>query len=363
MTFKHPSSDISYAILRAPQMRNIEEKTSSERLPVILGLHGAGLEAESPQMRHALDSVPDLSAWILFPTGMSTWSGDDWHTWGFADVVAAIETIPQWITRMSWSGPGVDTDRWFVCGHSNGGQGTWHALTHVPGKIIGAAPISGYSSIQSYVPYSLWTEAEPQAIAVVQNALADQRHELLCSNFAGIPVLQQHGSADDNVPAFHSRRMRQLIGQSPSSSTYSELVGRGHWFQGVMATPGLLRFYKTILEKEQPPKLPTEFKMVITSPTEMIPSGGLLVDQLVSPERYGRLDVRRILNDEEWHIQTQNILRLHFSSKIGMSQKLIIIDGCEFQSENLVKPDISLVKIAFGQWKVSEEKCRSTLGS
>ena len=28
------------------------------------------------------------------------------------------------------------------------GQGTWYALTHRPEKVIGAAPVSGYSSIE-----------------------------------------------------------------------------------------------------------------------------------------------------------------------------------------------------------------------
>jgi predicted peptidase len=29
------------------------------------------------------------------------------------------------------------------------GQGTWYALSHRPDKIVAAAPVSGYSSIQS----------------------------------------------------------------------------------------------------------------------------------------------------------------------------------------------------------------------
>ena len=46
---------------------------------MLLNFHGAGLEADSDQVRHMLDSVPDLRAWVLFPTGVTPWSGDDWR--------------------------------------------------------------------------------------------------------------------------------------------------------------------------------------------------------------------------------------------------------------------------------------------
>ena len=48
-------------------------------MPVLLNLHGAGLEADSDQVRFMLDSVPKIEAWVLFPTGGTTWSGDDWR--------------------------------------------------------------------------------------------------------------------------------------------------------------------------------------------------------------------------------------------------------------------------------------------
>ena len=60
---------------------------------------------------------------------------------------AAVASIPDWIITMGWEGLGVDLDRWVVSGHSNGGQGTWYALTHRSDKIIAATPLSGYLSI------------------------------------------------------------------------------------------------------------------------------------------------------------------------------------------------------------------------
>ena len=141
-TFLLPSGTLSYAILRPPSRKVRNEISSSEALPVLLNLHGSGLDANSHRVRHMLDSVPDLYAWVLFPTGGTTWSGDDWRmfltracyirrakirsdTWGFSDVEAAINAIPEWVKIVEWKGPQVDIDKWLVSGHSNGGE--WKA--------------------------------------------------------------------------------------------------------------------------------------------------------------------------------------------------------------------------------------------
>lgn len=80
----------------------------------------------------------------------------------------------------------------------------------------------------------MWQESDPRAMAVVLAALNPERHELLVDNLVDIPILQVHGSEDDNVPVFHSRRMFQLLGEASSQkaelySDYSELKGKSHW--------------------------------------------------------------------------------------------------------------------------------------
>ena len=79
ITFLHPGGIVSYAILKTPSEQAISRLPSQKRLPILLNLHGAGLEADSHQVRHMLDSVPDLPSWIIFPSGVTTWSGDDWR--------------------------------------------------------------------------------------------------------------------------------------------------------------------------------------------------------------------------------------------------------------------------------------------
>ena len=77
ITFLHPSGIVSYAILRPPSVKACGLGRTS--MPVLLNLHGAGLDADSWQVRTMLDPLPDLPAWVLFPTGVTPWSGDDWR--------------------------------------------------------------------------------------------------------------------------------------------------------------------------------------------------------------------------------------------------------------------------------------------
>ena len=79
MTFLHPSNTVSYAILRPPSKNAIRRANSHEAWPVMLNLHGAGVEADSRQVRNTFDTAPDLRCWLVCPTGMTPWSGDDWR--------------------------------------------------------------------------------------------------------------------------------------------------------------------------------------------------------------------------------------------------------------------------------------------
>ncbi|KAK0248653.1 hypothetical protein LTS09_016212 [Friedmanniomyces endolithicus] len=296
ITFMHPGGMVSYAVLRPPSLKAHCGTDSNVSAPVLLALHGAGLEADSDLVRHALDELPDLCAWTLFPTGVTPWSGDDWHVWGFADVEAAIAAIPDWIKQVGWEGPGVDVHRWLVTGHSNGGQGVWYALTHHPDKIIAAAALSGYSSIQNYVPYSLWRTADPGKTQIVQSALNNYRHELLLENIKAIPVFQQHGENDDNVPPYNSRLLKQLIYEAEATSDYHEMPGKPHWWDGVMTTEPLKHFLRSQLNTggpaiaEEPPNL--NAFTVVSAGQGTVARHGLAILQLLNP---GQVVQRAIL--------------------------------------------------------------------
>ncbi|XHF99076.1 hypothetical protein AWENTII_002586 [Aspergillus wentii] len=179
-TFIHPAQIVSYAVLRPPPLDPI----CGDKLgfnPVLIGLHGAGLDADSIQAREMLDDAYGICAWVQFPSGVTPWSANDWRefygfsccvapvlhnsiktnniflmidmyqrmltinvdNWGTLDAMVAVAAITDWIEHVNWKGPKVTLDSWIVVGHSNGGA--WYLSTHYPDNIIAAAPVSGYS--------------------------------------------------------------------------------------------------------------------------------------------------------------------------------------------------------------------------
>lgn len=185
----------------------------------------------------------------------------------------------------------------------------------------------------AYVPYSQWTESDPRITSVLQSSLTSYRHELLLNNLPDIPLLVQHGGADDNVPTLHSRRMKQLVAQSDFDSSlmkYVELDGKGHWFEGVMTTPPLLQFYQRLLAgRLNKTDVPSAFSVVIADPAAMGSKHGLRVDQKISPDQLGRMDVRVDKMGAIWRIQTSNVLRFHVQNRRpeDAALKTIVVDG------------------------------------
>lgn len=79
ITYLHPGGIVSHAILRPPSDKILHAIDPRSSLPVVLGLHGAGVETDSAQVRHSFDEAPNLRGWVLFPSGVMPWSGDDWR--------------------------------------------------------------------------------------------------------------------------------------------------------------------------------------------------------------------------------------------------------------------------------------------
>lgn len=195
--------------------------------------------------------------------------------------------------------------------------------------------------------------------------MADYRHELLLENFAGIPVLQQHGSADDNVPVLHSRRLSQLIEQTGHPTEYIEMEGKGHWFDGIMTTHSLRDFYVKVLGTYgNDPELPQRFAMVVANPGHMGSRGGVLVDQLNYPDQLGRIVIERCTTSAMWKVTTSNIHRWHFAPQEHNTDRpqLITIDmvTVTLPSGNDRSREFWLVRLENGSWMV---RSRTGLGA
>lgn len=75
-TYLYPSRIVSYAILRPLPL---EPRGLRAQLPVIAVLHWAGLEADTLQTREMFNAAYGICAWLLFPSGITSWSGDNWR--------------------------------------------------------------------------------------------------------------------------------------------------------------------------------------------------------------------------------------------------------------------------------------------
>ncbi|KAJ9604566.1 hypothetical protein H2200_010679 [Cladophialophora chaetospira] len=353
ITFLHPGGAVSYAMLRPPP---VSATSSQGRVPVLMALHGAGVEASGFLARHSFDDALDLPAWLLIPTGMSQWSGDDWHTWGFLDAGAAAAAIPVWIRDNHWKGPDVKLNKILVAGHSNGGQGTWHFASHQPDSILGAVVASGYSSIETYVPYVMWNEGDALQSAILSIARSSFRHEVLVENLADVPISQQHGSSDDNVPAYHCRLMKSLLAQSGQVTQYSEIPNQGHWFEGVMTTIPLMSFYTGLLNISHHSIIaPESFTVVVPNSHGMGSKYSFVVDQLSTPDRMGRvlITIDEQSSSSRWHLRTENIHRFHFDPTVQIDNPphQIFIDDLPHSFDAVGKVQ-SFVKAANGVWGI-----------
>lgn len=94
-------------------------RPSDSPASVVLALHGAGVEAESPFWTGALGGRLE-SSWVIFPTGRSAW-GYDWHGPSALSALATRQALSSLVNErfgQAWApGPGT-----ILVGHSNGGQ-------------------------------------------------------------------------------------------------------------------------------------------------------------------------------------------------------------------------------------------------
>lgn len=93
---------------------------------------------------------------------------------------------------------GIDSNRLYITGLSNGGFGTWDAIERWPTYFAAAAPIAG--------------AGDPSKAAVLKN----------------LPIWAFHGSADTVIPVTGSRAMISAIQAAGGHPNYTEFAGQGH---------------------------------------------------------------------------------------------------------------------------------------
>ena len=141
--------------------------------------------------------------------------------------------------------------------------------------------------------------------------------------------MEQHGGADDNVPAYHSRLMWRQLLQTGSNAVLSELAGIGHWFDEVMTTPALVAFYSEHLQPGGRPRQPLNcFVVLSANPGDTGPKAGIRITHLKRPEIIGRIEVDRQSDAGQWTLKTHNVEEFELVPAY-LSGRCIIIDNEE----------------------------------
>jgi hypothetical protein len=163
-------------------------------------------------------------------------------------------------------------------------------------------------------------------------------------NARGIPVLQQHGEIDDNVPAYNSRLLSQQLFLAGTNSSFNEVAGQNHWWDTVMTTDPLKKFYReqTTSNVSIPRKL-EEFSIVIGDPGDMGPKGGIRIFNLEDPGQYGRLQLKGNA------ITTSNVRSLEVDAAVFRSDS-VTVDGHEVDLSS--NSAVALTKTA-SAWQVN----------
>jgi hypothetical protein len=91
----HEPSLVSYATVVPPKQALSPD--AQHKPPVLLGLHGAGVDVENPFWAEAIPSVPGM--WAVLPTGKNEW-GEDWHGGSMDDVWAARGALTSLLGRI-----------------------------------------------------------------------------------------------------------------------------------------------------------------------------------------------------------------------------------------------------------------------
>ncbi|KAJ3417002.1 hypothetical protein HDV05_007484 [Chytridiales sp. JEL 0842] len=197
ITFLDFDSIVHYAMARPPSEPCVPRKGC----PIVLALHGAGVEASMPFWTEAFQR--QKYAWLLFPTGRTPW-GFDWHGPSFRNVETAVVTLSHMhsVPDVYTDTYGADENKLVYTGHSNGGQGAWWFTSHHPDKALAAVPASGYLKIQLYIPYIMRVGdafADPILRGIMEASIAENDLDIYAANMAGVPILARTGGNDDNL--------------------------------------------------------------------------------------------------------------------------------------------------------------------
>ncbi len=288
-TYRSPFGTIDYAAAippRRPHPCSGAESRAEPGGPVLLGLHGAGVDAADAAWAGAF--VRREREWTLLPAGTTGW-GYDWQARTLEIATAALDQqaahlygLPPTVRaeeRARWA---FDARKVAVVGHSNGGQGAAHFITQARERVIGGVIVAGYVRVSGYRLLRVfrrlsaeltrcsalqlreyvsqeWHEARHHLDArldgVLRMALEPFENDRYAARLAGLPLLWKYGAEDDNVPPHHMPTMHALVaqwnaqlGHPRNTSRLARVEGRRHWWAEVLKEDDVLAHLERVLQ-------------------------------------------------------------------------------------------------------------------
>ncbi|KAJ3406170.1 hypothetical protein HDV05_006128 [Chytridiales sp. JEL 0842] len=348
ITFMDYDNVVQYAMAKPPK-QPCTAYNKRGRCPVVLALHGSGVEVSSAFWTDAYK--PQNYAWILYPSGRTPW-GFDWHGPSYKNVNMAVTALSHMhgVPEMYLKDYKVDEQKLVYTGHSNGGQGAWWLTSHEPDKALAAVPSSGYLKIQFYTPYYMRVGdafADPVFRGIMESSIAENDLDLYAANMAGVPILARTGGNDDNVPPLNTRRVIRLVNEwnrNPGYADISEIPGQGHWFDGVVDDDEIQQFLDEHLDPEKNPNwalppIPDAFTISTLNPATTGSKGSIKILQLIVPYRLATIRVHRLGPDgSHWVLNTTNVRRFGFLTDDRAKISSWSIDGQDFNEPPKIGP-------------------------
>jgi len=267
---------------------------STERLGLILSLHGASVEASS---QAAAYTAKDW-AHIVCPTNRRPF-GFDWEDWGRLD---ALEVLEREIHRLT-----PDPRRIHLTGHSMGGHGTWSIGSLFPGRFASVCPSAGWPEFWTYAGAADWPDPTPVQ-QMLRRAVNPSRTLEMLPNLAGAGVFILHGDADDNVPVGQARLMRERLASFHPRFSYEERPGAGHWWGNQCVD------WAPMLEFMRASRLPEvrdlrRVSFITPSPAVSGRCHWIAVEAQQRPMEFSRIDAAIDPEQRRITVTTDNVLR------------------------------------------------------
>lgn len=202
-----------------------QNRDPTEKIPVMLYLHGAGTRGDDNQsqlgdMPSLIREYPARFAFIIvFPQCRK---GKFWAGEMNEQAFAALDSVIN-----EFNG---DENRLYLAGFSMGGNGTWQIGLTRPGKFAALVPIAGGVAPTSELSNEVLATLHPR---LREAATAPDPYKVFAAGLSNTPVWIFHGSNDEAVPVTESRKIAEALNNAGNVNVnYTEFENAGHLIVG-----------------------------------------------------------------------------------------------------------------------------------